>query len=359
MVKIFKIGFFLLFAFLFVYREALNPMEVFFLLTLMTLELIYEKYYRDYFLWIIKFFILTYISIRQPLFVFLFSIWSLDGILKKRWIASLSPILIGVLVLAREDLIYYIFIFFLSYLLAYVLLTLNEKEEGLKKAFDKERKIRYELESQKTELLSSMKKIQELSEVTERNRISREIHDHVGHSIAGILLQLEVAEKLFERDPSLAKESLEKSRLKLSDTLVVLRNTIHNIKPKEKTGINYLKEIVDDFQYGQVEFTYWGDFSKLPSHHLDILASNLKEALTNIQKYSKAKNIKIEASVNPKFVRLYIKDDGIGCREVSFNKGMGLSGMKERVEGLGGHISISGKDGFTIVSIIPLEGYIS
>ena len=76
----------------------------------------------------------------------------------------------------------------------------ERKEKQFHKTFDKERKYSSELEQTKSKLLNSSKSIAYLAEVTEWNRIAQEIHDTIGHSIAGILIQLQAAFKLFDRD---------------------------------------------------------------------------------------------------------------------------------------------------------------
>ncbi|MCB8815415.1 sensor histidine kinase [Desulfosporosinus shakirovi] len=237
-------------------------------------------------------------------------------------------------------------------ILALVMEKAEEKESNYKHKFDEERRLRYELERTKSKLLNSAKDIAHLTEVSERNRIAREIHDNVGHGIAGILIQLQAAYKLLDRDEKKSQEILERSIENLSDALTLLRNTVHNIKPKETLGVEYLKSVINNFGFCPVELKFYGDFGLLASSQLEILGLILKEALTNAAKHSKATRIDISIDINDKFARLYIKDNGIGSDKLK--EGLGISGMKERVLNIGGTISISSTDGFLIVCLLPM-----
>jgi len=237
-------------------------------------------------------------------------------------------------------------------ILAWVMEKAEEKESNYKHKFDEERRLRYELELTKVKLLNSSKDIAHLTEVSERNRIAREIHDNVGHSIAGILIQLQAANKLFDRDEKRSQEILKKSIENLTNALTLLRNTVHNIKPKETLGVEYLKSVINNFGFCPVDLKFYGNLGLLAPSQLEILGLIFKEALTNAAKHSKATIVNITIDINEKYTRLYIKDNGIGCDKLK--EGLGISGMKERVLNIGGTISISSNDGFLIVCLLPM-----
>ena len=128
-------------------------------------------------------------------------------------------------------------------------LTLKFKENinSFKQTYDNERRYRYELENAKQKLLNSAKEAAYIAEIRERNRIAREIHDTVGHSIAGILLQLQASQKLRHRDEEKSDKLLKDSIERLSDTLDVMRNTVHNIRPSNSMGLEYIEGIINNF----------------------------------------------------------------------------------------------------------------
>gem|GEM_PF-344154 len=285
-------------------------------------------------------------------FVFLLCIPMFDFTYQKAYIGVLPVFLLGMYFALESSLPSLILIMGLCGILAFVMEKAEEKESNYKNKFDEERRLRYELERTKSKLLNSSKDIAHLTEVSERNRIAREIHDNVGHGIAGILIQLQAANKLFDRDKKKSQEILTKCIENLSDALTLLRNTVHNIKPKETLGVEYLKSVINNFGFCPVDPKFYGNFGLLASSQLEILGLIIKEALTNAAKHSKATRVDTIIDINEKYTRLYIKDNGIGCEKLK--EGLGISGMKERVLNMGGTISISSNDGFLIVCLLPM-----
>ena len=238
--------------------------------------------------------------------------------------------------------------------IAFALRTNEGQTSRYQQIIDEERSLRYSLEEAKRKLIKSQDEITHITEIKERNRIAREIHDHVGHSIAGILIQLQVAEQFLTRDSVKASKVLEKCVHKLSETLTTLRETVHNMRPTEKPGVEYIRTIIESYEYCPIDFTQSGDFSNLPPRFLETAVAILKEALTNTAKYSKATKAWVELDSTEKFLRIYYRDNGVGCPRIK--EGLGLSGMRERVSNLGGNISISGENGFLIVCMLYHPG---
>ncbi|WEK55790.1 MAG: sensor histidine kinase [Candidatus Cohnella colombiensis] len=238
-------------------------------------------------------------------------------------------------------------------LFAYTQQVSHQEQRQWMNSLDNERRLRYELEQTKLRLLQSSKEIASITEVKERNRIARDIHDSVGHNISGILIQLRAAYKLHAKDESKSLELVSQSIEGLASSIELLRDTVHNIKPQEIVGVEHVKKIVDNFSFCPVQLKLNGDFNTIPANHIEILIANVKEALTNSSRYSKATCIEIAIDINERYSRLYVKDNGVGCAVMK--EGLGLSGMKERVRNLGGTVSVSSDDGFLIVCVIPRQ----
>ncbi|MBZ9685524.1 sensor histidine kinase [Clostridium estertheticum] len=241
---------------------------------------------------------------------------------------------------------------FIAFMFGNLSLKFRENINSFKETYDNERRYRYELEAAKQKLLNSAKEVAYIAEIKERNRIAREIHDTVGHRIAGILLQLQVVQKLRHRDEEKSDKLLKDSVERLAETLNVMRNTVHNIRPSNSMGLEYIEGIINNFNYCIVNFKHLGNFNSLSANVLETISSDIKEALTNAYKYSKATAIDIKIDIRDSFVRIYIKDNGEGCPNL--REGFGLQGIRERIENLGGTVSFSGENGFMIVYIIPL-----
>ncbi|MCX8128726.1 MAG: sensor histidine kinase [Clostridia bacterium] len=284
----------------------------------------------------------------------LFGITAFDLVTKRMYV-GLIPLTAAIpyFLLDKPNFVLIVMIAIVSGLFAYVIQYSEVKEKKYKAILDEERRLRYELETAKMKLLNSTRDIAYLAEVRERNRIARDIHDNIGHSIAGILIQLQAAYKLFDRDGQKSKGIMKKSIDSLAEAVTLLRDTVHNIKPREILGAEYIKSIIDEFGFCPIDFQFSGDFGSISPNYMEILATNIKEALTNASKHSKASSVNIKIDINEKFVRLYIKDNGVGCSKMK--EGLGISGMKERAANVGGTISLDSSDGFMIVCLMPAE----
>ncbi len=270
-----------------------------------------------------------------------------------RW--TILAILAGVYFINKESVISFLLISGISGILGLVVERLEHREDEFKTALDDERRYRYELERTKLQLLNQSRDIAHIAEIKERNRIARQIHDSIGHSISGILMQLQAAVMIHDKDEAKSMELLKDSIDKLSNSLTVLRDTVHNIMPRENLGIEYIKEIIDNFHFCSVDFKHSGDFNLVPANIMEIITANIKEALTNVSKHSNAENVCIVIDINERYVGLLIKDDGTSMN--MGKEGLGLSGMRERAQNAGGNISISfgPEEGFLIVCVTPLN----
>lgn len=312
-----------------------------------------ERFYNSKYLVIVEFvFITVGIIFDMPLEI-LYGLILYDLVYDKAYIWIL-PVLASIIYFKMWKAYSLLpLIIVMAVLFAYITNKMEKQSENSQRILDNERRLRYSLEKAQVQLLKSQEEIAHITEIKERNRIAREIHDNIGHSVAGILIQLQVAFKIFSKDEEKTKGIIKKSIDKLSETLIMLRDTVHNIKPSEKMGLEYIHAIIDDFRFCKIEFQHSGDFEILSPRYMVVITKTIKEALTNIVKHSKASKVVIQLDVNEKLVRLYIKDNGIGCSRIK--EGLGFSGMKERINNLGGSISISSKNGLMIVCVLYNE----
>lgn len=323
------------------------------LLVLTASNIFRAKYYN--FIWMLLFeaILLTVATAFIPDFVILYGVIVYDLVYKRIYVAIPAVVIAAFYFLRQNDLMIFLFLIGLCGLFAFVSQRLAEQKKSFKAVYDRERQQRYELEQTKERLLNSSREIIRLVEIKERNRIAREIHDHIGHKVAGILMQLRASRKLFDKDEKKSSLLLENAIEGLAEALDLLRETVHNVKPRQALGIDYIQDIVDSYSFCPVDFQYTGDFNTLPPNHFEILSSNIKEALTNVAKHSKATQVEISVDVNERYTRLFIKDNGQGCSNLK--RGLGLSGMEERIKNVGGSLSVGSKDGFLIVCVIPVN----
>lgn len=331
-------------------HNTLSPTGLTSLLVIIGVHICRERLYDTDWLLSLEFLILTVaVGCGMPLGLW-YAALAFDLSFKKLYIGVL-PLVISVYAfsLYQTDPSLPLLLAF-SALYASALEKIATQQSENQNTLDKERRLRYSLEEAKHKLLKSQEEVEHITEIKERNRIAREIHDNVGHSIAGILIQMQVAMQFVERDSGKAKLAIDKCLAKLTETLDVLRDTVHNMRPAKRIGLPYIKTVIEDFAYCPIEFEHSGDFSTLSSPYIESMSAIIKESLTNSSRYSIASKVWVKADVNEKYVRLEIRDNGVGCSRIT--EGLGLSSMRERVANLGGTISINGDSGFLIVCVL-------
>ncbi|MTI94647.1 MAG: sensor histidine kinase [Firmicutes bacterium] len=329
------------------------PMAILGLLLIVALWVYREKYANHTLIIAIEYLLVLAVSALNPLTLILSSPLAFD--LAARGLSLYIVLLVpaGLIYLQGEYLLAYGLLLIYSALSGYLSYTLQKKAASFREVYDSERRNRYSLEEAKSRLMHSAREAAHLAEMRERNRIARDIHDHVGHNLAGILLQMQVIEKLTKKDPEKARELLAQSISGLADAVKLIRETVHNLKPREQLGLDYIENIISMFKFCEVDFKHHGDIAVISASHTEIISSIIKEALTNAARHSNASFVEIELDVRERIVRLFIQDNGSGCGDIK--EGMGISGMKERVRNAAGSLTINATDGFSIVCVLPRE----
>lgn len=196
-----------------------------------------------------------------------------------------------------------------------------------------------------------------LSQIEERNSLAQKIHDRVGHTIAGSIIQLEAASLIIEKDSKKAADMVRNVTENLKEGMESIRSTLRSIKPaSEQLGVNRLKLILDEFMYSnriKTSFSFEGRLDAVTYTQWSIMIDNMREALTNSLKHSSATEVRVRLEVMNKLIKLEIKDNGRGAGEVI--KGMGLTGMEERTEAAGGKLILDGSRGFSVITLLPVE----
>ncbi|WP_135549074.1 sensor histidine kinase [Paenibacillus cymbidii] len=189
----------------------------------------------------------------------------------------------------------------------------------------------------------------------ERNRLSQQIHDDVGHAMAGALIQLEAARTLLDTDKAKAAALIGNAVAISRDGLERIRQTLKNIKPQqEELGIGRLRLFVDELAAKHAvaaTLTYDGELEAITPVQWQIIHSNATEAVTNALKYSGAAHIRVELRVLNTFVKATVADDGKGADKVI--KGLGIVGMEERAAAAGGNVIVDGSNGFRVTTLLP------
>ncbi|HDR7795484.1 TPA: sensor histidine kinase [Bacillus luti] len=190
----------------------------------------------------------------------------------------------------------------------------------------------------------------------ERNRLSQEIHDKIGHSMTGALIQMEAAKRLMEIDQEKSAELLQNAIYISKDGIESIRLTLKNMKPPtEQIGIHRMKLFIEEFASKNgvnIPFVYKGNLDMISPIQWKIIGENVTEALTNAMKYADATVISIDIHVLNKMIKVQVKDNGKGAALVK--KGLGMMGMEERTASVNGKIIVDGTSGFSVTMLLPI-----
>ncbi|HEX2947486.1 MAG TPA: sensor histidine kinase [Clostridia bacterium] len=194
-----------------------------------------------------------------------------------------------------------------------------------------------------------------LSQIEERNSLAQKIHDKVGHTLAGSIIQLEAAGLIIDKDTGKASQMVENVAENLKEGMESIRSTLRQIKPApEQLGVNRIKLILEEFTLNsgiKTNFSYQGSLEVVLHIQWKIILDNIREALTNALKYSTATRIDIRLEVLSKLIKVEVHDNGKGA--ISIKKGLGLAGMEERTENAGGKLILDGSNGFSVITLLP------
>lgn len=245
------------------------------------------------------------------------------------------------------------------YIMAFLLFQQLRKEFEIRQdteiLYDKIRRYTYELEAARSRLLDYSKQVEKVAQLEERNRISRELHDSIGHSLTGILMQVDACIQVMQVNKEKGLEILQSVYDNINKSIEVVRQTVRELRPSDyRTNLGALTELIDKFKENtgvNVELNISGTpYKMLPSIET-VLYRNAQEALTNAVRHGHARNITAHLLFKTDTIEFTISNDGESAGEI--NKGFGLSGMEERIGLIGGTVSFCGKNGFTVYMSIP------
>lgn len=309
---------------------------------------------------LVSIFLIIYCFLEiNPLFILLLPINSFE-LMSMYTVGGWLPLLMVATPLLRmdkEDLSIYLLVSSFSYIVYRMGHNSMDRIQGLNEANDALREKVYLLTGQFNNGLDFERQLNYLSQLEERHSIAQEIHDRVGHAIAGSLIQLEAAGLLVDRDQSKTRDIIQNVITVLREGMENIRATLRNIKPAtEQLGINRVKLLLDEFTVNnqlKTSLVYSGNLDRIAPIQWKVILDNLGEALTNALKYSGATTISLKIEVLNKFVKAEVSDNGHGAYIVK--KGLGISGMEERSGRISGKVVIDGSKGFSVITLLPME----
>jgi PAS domain S-box-containing protein len=205
------------------------------------------------------------------------------------------------------------------------------------------------------ELEASRARIAEAADAAMR-QVERDLHDGAQQRFGAILLRLEVLRTVVERDPAEAARLLERVRGELEDALRELRELARGIRPAilRERGLSAAIRALAVRMPIEVRLDL-DDAGSLPDSTESTIYFVTAEALTNVARHSGAASAEVVLRREPREVTVTIRDDGNG--ELDERRGTGISGLRDRVEALGGTFSATSTPGggTVIIARVPLE----
>jgi len=210
-----------------------------------------------------------------------------------------------------------------------------------------------ELEAAKRELELARQRDAELAVLQERERLARDLHDSLGHSLVTLTVQLEAAERIMGNEPARAGALLAEMQTLTRASMEDLRHSLANLRAtglRDRSLIEALRNLCADSRQrsgASVECDLADGANHLPPRVAEVIWRLAQEGLTNVEKHSQARRVQVNLKAQPKEVLLQVRDDGIGLPPGAEGKlgHYGLRGLRERVEGIGGTLTLTTPDG--------------
>lgn len=209
------------------------------------------------------------------------------------------------------------------------------------------------------ELRENNRQLEEISIIKERNRIAREIHDTLGHTLTGAIIQLEAAKKLIHIDHDKTLEAIEKTQKITRDGFLDVKRAIQALRPilieegNLKDSLEALFEKIENDFHVRINHSIYPDTINEESIKVSLYRI-IQESITNSIRHGGATRIDIGLNKRDNSLELFINDNGKGCYHVQ--ESYGLKGIRERVSACHGQIRIlsNPNQGFQIQISMPI-----
>jgi two-component system, NarL family, sensor histidine kinase DesK len=191
--------------------------------------------------------------------------------------------------------------------------------------------------------------IERLAKAAERERIARDLHDLLGHTLSLIILKSELASKLADRDAARARDEIRDVERISREALTQVRAAVRGYR---EGGLRReLDSARESLATAGIHVHVDAQQLNIPAAHEAVLALAIREAITNVVRHARARRCDVTVVQEDAVCIATVHDDGVGGNA---EPGTGLTGMRERVESLGGTLRYDGTKGMTITITLPL-----
>lgn len=192
--------------------------------------------------------------------------------------------------------------------------------------------------------------VAELATIAERNRLARDIHDSLGHYLTVVGVQLEKALVLGDEDPAALRAALGHAKRLTDQALRDVRESVSTLRRDEvpfvlKTALEQLVRDLSGLPFA-ISLTITGEEERFSRQQRLALYRAVQEGLTNVQKHSQARQVRVVLDLGEYSATLTLEDDGLGIAgDRQVGRGLGLRGVQERLELVSGRLTVTGAPG--------------
>ncbi|SHI21007.1 Signal transduction histidine kinase [Sporobacter termitidis DSM 10068] len=289
--------------------------------------------------------------IPRPVFVFFLPVICYDLFYTKYQLGLvliLGPAAIAFRTLPPMTAVTIVLIVGLSYLMRRRTDALEKTQSGYIALRDSTKEFSLRLENKNKELMEKQDYEIRLATLNERNRIARDIHDSVGHTLSNAILQTGALLATC-RDDAL-RERLGVLRDTLTSGMDSVRVSVHDLYDESVDLTAELGRLADGFDFCPITLDF--DMDSNPDKKVKYtLLTVVKEALSNVIRHSDASEVSVTLREHPALYQLIVRDNG--APKAPGGDGIGLKNIAQRVESVGGHVNIGYDGGFTVFVSIP------
>ncbi len=247
---------------------------------------------------------------------------------------------------------------FIIYAIVLILAEVSEKEriQGLN---EKLHATNEELKEANRKLEEYARESEKAAETRERNRLAREIHDTLGHSLTGIITGIDACVMLVDIAPEATKAQLKAIANVARQGVKDVRRSVKALRPDALESLDLKHALIQMMEETKrstsVDIAYEIEtkLKGFDKDEEDVIYRIVQESITNAIRHGKADHIEVRIDRNFNMLQIHVKDNGTGCGKIE--KGFGLHHMEERLSMLHGTLSYNGDDGFTVDAQIPIR----
>lgn len=247
---------------------------------------------------------------------------------------------------------------FIVYMIHLMRVQMSEKDRILS-LNDKLNRANEELQLANRQMEEYAKESIKNAETQERNRLAREIHDTLGHSLTGIITGLDACVTLVDVAPDAVREQLKVIADVARNGMTDVRRSVKALRPDalEKMELEKaLVEMMDETRkasHVEIEYCCTAELTHYNKDEEEIIYRIVQESITNAIRHGKASKIMIAISMEYHVMNIWVKDNGVGCTHIE--KGFGLHHMEERLAMLHGSLNYFTDNGFILEASIPIR----